>query len=502
MKFSQLRSFQLPGKGESPQPARSVEFLGRESTPFSKKIKLKPINIFGRVELLTQKSQDFLQDIKSIGLTKTMDDLERRKLSIFNQLNFFQLVTGLIVPITFLFGNQKFPVTSFLIASMPAFVSFLVLCLNLYYKHQAGMVAYFILYPVVTSLVYMRGMNLGVELFFILYGVLSVFFLQEITHMLFAISLSMISYFTLAVLCTHYTYQLQTANLFFYLFNQLIAIVFIFYGLFLIKKENTLYQFSILTTNRELQQKNKKIEKQKAEIEEKAKELSELNSLKNKLFSVIAHDLKSPMYALRNLFSQMQEQEIPTREIRTMIPDVVNDLNYTTGLMENLLQWAKSQMQSETINPQPNDLLQLTAEVINILHLQAVSKKITIQNHIKKPFPVFADRDMVHLVLRNLISNAIKFTPQKGEINIRIVENGSSVKLSVQDTGIGISEEEMRKINENNYYTTKGTSSEAGTGLGLMLCKEFLIKNKGRLEISSKQGEGSTFSFTLPRFEN
>jgi len=225
----------------------------------------------------------------------------------------------------------------------------------------------------------------------------------------------------------------------------------------------------------------------------------ELNSLKSKLFSVIAHDLKTPMYALRNLFSQMQQQDLPLKEIKAMIPDVVNDLNYTTGLMENLLQWAKSQMQSSSIKLQAIDLTAIINDVINILHLQAVSKQITVKNKIKKTIAVFADMDMVQLVLRNLVSNAIKFTPEKGQITICAEDQDSFIKISIEDTGIGISEDQIAQIYENIYYTTKGTASEAGTGLGLMLCKEFIIKNGGRLNISSKPGKGSVFSFTLPK---
>lgn len=497
MKFLQETSFQLPGKIEAQNSTAGEEFPKSKSSSLLEKI--KHFGIPDRMELLSHRSFVFLEDIKSIGFNRTMDDLDRRKLSIFNQLNFFQFVTGLIVPITFFFGNHDFPVYAFFIASAPALVSFLVLCLNFYFKYQAGMIAYFLLYPVVTSLVYMRGMNLGVDLFFILYGVLSVFFLQEISHMLFSVTLSMVSYFILAVINKTYTYQLQTTNLFFYLFNQFTAIVFIFYGLYLIKKENTLYQFGILTSNRTLQEKNREIEKQKEEIEQNAKELAELNSLKSKLFSVIAHDLKTPMYALRNLFSQMQQQDLPLKEIKAIIPDVVNDLNYTTGLMENLLQWAKSQMQSSSIKLQVIDVTAIINDVINILHLQAVSKQVTVKNRIKKTIAVFADMDMVQLVLRNLVSNAIKFTPEKGQITICAEDQDSFIKIAVEDTGIGISDDEMAKINENSYYTTKGTASEAGTGLGLMLCKEFIIKNGGRLNISSKPGKGSVFSFTLPK---
>jgi signal transduction histidine kinase len=451
-----------------------------------------------RVELITQKSQHFLEEIKSLGFTKTMDELEKGKLSVFNQLNFFQFLTGIIVPLCCFFGNYKFPLGSFFVASLPAWVSLIVLYLNFYYRYEAGMITYFILYPLVTSVVYMQGMNLGVDLYFILNGILAVFFLPMISQMLFSVGLSMVSYFVLVVLNNDYHYQLHTSNLFLYLFNQITAILFIFYALFLIKKENNLYQFGILATNRALQEKNEKIEKQKTEIEEKATELGELNSLKNKLFSVISHDMKTPMYALRNLFGSMQQSNMSGEEIKAIIPDVVSDLNYTTGLMENLLHWVKSQMNSASVSPRMIDLQNLAEEVINVQQLQASSKKITIQSKIPKKDKVCADKDMVTLVLRNLLSNAIKFTPVNGKIMISSKNEEGLSRISVSDNGVGMDEATMALIDQHNYYSTNGTAKESGTGLGLMLCRDFLARNGGALQIESQPGKGSTFSFTLP----
>ena len=181
-----------------------------------------------------------------------------------------------------------------------------------------------------------------------------------------------------------------------------------------------------------------------------------------------------------------------------MVPDVLNDLNFTISLMENLLQWSKSQMQSDTVRAEEVNLTQLVSEVLQLLHLQAEAKRINIDNKANSPAFVFVDRDMINLVLRNLLSNAIKFTPEQGTIIIGMNHLSSYVEIYIQDSGMGISKEAMDKINENNFYTTKGTSSESGTGLGLMLCKEFLAKNGGQLLIESEPGGGSTFSFTLP----
>ena len=316
----------------------------------------------------------------------------------------------------------------------------------------------------------------------------------------------MISYFVLAVVLKRYAFQLESINLAYYLFNQILAIVFIFCGLYLIKKENAGYQFSILRKNEDLRQKNLQIERQKKELTEttellqkKTDELTELNTLKNRLFSVISHDLKAPMYALRNVFKNVQQYNVPAEEIKTMVPDIVNDLNYTVALMENLLQWAKSQMDAQSMRTQAIDLSAMISEVLQLLHLQAETKKIYIESKINTPVYAMADKDMISLVLRNLLTNAIKFTPEEGNISVGVHEAPSFIEVYVRDNGMGISQEALKKINQNIYYSTKGTASESGTGLGLMLCKEFLARNGGQMYIESTQGLGSTFSFTLPK---
>jgi two-component system sensor histidine kinase/response regulator len=323
--------------------------------------------------------------------------------------------------------------------------------------------------------------------------------------MLLAISLSMISYFVLSIVWKSYPYQLQSANPIAYLINQALAIMYIFYGLYLIKNENRESQFRILAKNNELYNKNLEIEKQKAVISEKAIQLEtqaftlqELNVVKTKLFSVVSHDMKAPMYALRNLFRSVSANNLSAEEIKEMIPEVVNDLDSTTALMENLLQWAKFQMQANTVRPQRLDMSQLVNDVVQLLQIQSIAKQITIERKISLPAFAYADRDMINLVVRNLLANAIKFTPQGGRIVIGTNEADNCVEVYVQDSGLGISRYEMEKINQSNYYTTKGTGNESGTGIGLMLCKEFLARNDGHMVIESEPGHGSTFSFTLP----
>ncbi len=497
-----MNSFQpstvyLPSNN-SPQRSRKRDILSLI------KKKLQWPWISKQIVIAQERSSTFFQEVRSIGSSVTMSEREKRKLGIFNLLNFLSLLTGFIAPMAGLISHSRIPAVTWIAVFTPAFVNLLVLLLNYCHRYQAGMIAYFILYPVVTSFVYLNGLNPGMDLYFILCGILSVFFIPQVGNMLFSIALSMISYFLLSVLFKNYHYKLEVANFEVYAVNQALAIVFIFYGLYLIKRENTGYQLLLLKKNRELHRINLAIEKQKTEIAEKATLLEEqkvqlenLNSFKVKLFSIISHDLKGPMYALRNLFREMQQNNLPAKQVKIMLPDVVTDLNNTTGLMENLLHWAKSQMQMSSIVPQQFDITEAFDDVLRPLRLSALTKNIEMKNELVENSFVVADKDMICLVFRNLISNAIKFTRKNGTITITSRQEKHHLEVSVHDNGVGISQEQMSRL-FNEFYSNNGTADESGTGLGLMLCKEFITKNGGTIQVRSEKDKGSIFSFTVP----
>jgi signal transduction histidine kinase len=456
--------------------------------------------------LYRENIQGILWRIRSVGLNADMEEYEQRKLGIFNLLNFFQLLTGLLIPVLGALTTPQLPGSTWFLACLPAGISLLVLFLNQQRRFDAAHYAYFIGYPFMTCVVYMSGLNPGTSLTFILYGILSVFFLRDIGNIVFSLCFSMVSYFLLSVVLKHHRYDLEVYNNGLYLFNHGIALAFIFYGLFLVKQENAGYQRKLLIKNRVLEEKKEQIQKQANALRENASllknqaaELTELNTLKNKLFSIISHDLKAPMYALRNLFREVYQSKMSANELKKTVPDILNDLNYTVGLMDNLLQWAKAQMQTQAVVPQAVDVKKSIDEVKQTLHLQAKAKQITIVEDCAEGNYALMDKDMLSLVLRNLLSNAIKFTPVKGQISVGVIEHEAFLEVYVKDSGEGISEEALKKINKNDFYTTKGTASESGTGLGLMLCKEFLARNGGQLHIESMPGLGSVFSFTIPK---
>lgn len=437
------------------------------------------------------------QSIRSIGSSPGMGAYEKRKLSVFNQLNFVGVFCGLFIPLAGLFDDEHLPLIANLVAFSPAVISSCVLVLNHRQKHDAARLLYFTLYPVLTSLVYAAGLDVGVELFFILYGILAIFYMRKPAHGAVAFLVSVSCYVLVFVCSNVYTYNLKSAAFSFYLLNHLVAIVFIFFALSWMKKENNSYQRRILRKNKALNKTNQKIARQKEEIARKAEELTELNALKNKLFSVISHDLKNPVYALRNLFRNAAQYDMEGDELKAMVPDIVADLNYVTSLMENLLQWAKSQMQADAIRTETIDLSKQIEETMAVLRLQADAKNVYLNNKASKPVYVFADKDVLNLVLRNLLSNAIKYTPENGAVSVETADLEVGVEVSIQDTGVGMPKEVLHKLSESSFYTTKGTANETGTGLGLMLCREFLKKMGSRMYIESEEGKGSTFSFTL-----
>lgn len=448
----------------------------------------------------------FFSRVKSIGFISAMDSYERRRLGIFNLINFFGFISGLAIPFAAIFGEGYLPATAWIVACSPLIISGVVLWSNYKHYHQFALLWYFITYPFITTLVYAGSIDVGLELFFILYGVLAVFFLQKLSRILLAISFSITCYFAVFIIYKDYKYVLADLNYPFHVFIHILSVSFIFLGLFLIKKENSDYQGEMQSTNDALQQTNEEILDQRkllatkaALLEEQTVQLTELNAVKSRLFSIISHDLRTPIYGLRNLFRNMQQYDLPGEEIKLLVPDIVTDLNYTTGLMENLLQWAKSQMEGSNVNPQLLDIGKMITDVQKLVRLQADNKQVYLDAKVEKPIYIFADKDMIDLVLRNLLSNAIKFTPQNGQVHISADVKDDTVKVTVKDTGTGISNENVKKLFDKSYFTTKGTANETGTGLGLMLCKEFLAKNGGDISVTSEIGKGSAFSFTLPK---
>jgi signal transduction histidine kinase len=237
-------------------------------------------------------------------------------------------------------------------------------------------------------------------------------------------------------------------------------------------------------------------------IHNSEKKLRELNATKDKFFNIIAHDLKSPFHTLIG-FSELLKSQfgvLPNHEITEIIDILYTSAHQGFSLLINLLEWARAQTGKINYTPQPTDLKQLISENIKLIENAAIKKQIEIENHFQKSVTICTDANLVNTILRNLLSNAIKFTYRQGKVYVRAVYQPENIGISISDTGTGIEPENIDKLFRLEAdHTTRGTDEEKGTGLGLILCKEFVEKCGGKIEVESKPGKGSKFTVWLPK---
>ena len=234
----------------------------------------------------------------------------------------------------------------------------------------------------------------------------------------------------------------------------------------------------------------------------KTEELQRTIAGRDKLYSVIAHDLRSPMGSIKMVLN-MLILNLPSEKIGAEMYELLTMANQTTedvfSLLDNLLKWTKSQIGKLNVVYQDVDLVEVTDGVIEIFSMLASLKKIRIHEMKPEKMMVNADIDMLKTVVRNLLSNAIKFSKENSEVLVKMEEVDGMAVVSVQDYGCGISEEGQKKLlHTDTHFSTFGTNNEEGSGLGLLLCKDFVVKNGGKLWFTSKEGEGSIFSFSIP----
>ena len=234
----------------------------------------------------------------------------------------------------------------------------------------------------------------------------------------------------------------------------------------------------------------------------KTEELQRTIAGRDKLYSVIAHDLRSPMGSIKMVLNMLL-LNLPFEKIGAEMYELLTMANQTTedvfSLLDNLLKWTKSQIGKLNVVYQDVDLVEVTDGVIEIFSMVASLKKIRIREMKPERMMVNADIDMLKTVVRNLLSNAIKFSKENSEILVKMEEVNGMAVVSVQDHGCGISEEGQKKLlHADTHFSTFGTNNEEGSGLGLLLCKDFVVKNGGKLWFTSKEGEGSIFSFSIP----
>ena len=268
-----------------------------------------------------------------------------------------------------------------------------------------------------------------------------------------------------------------------------------------------LFIFAIITflihRNEQAQKKlNLELRNKKTDLEEKQAYLNELNQTKNKLFSIIGHDLRGPIGAFQGLLKLFKEGEMTKDEFLNFVPKLKVDIDTISFTLNNLLSWGQTQMNGSITRHSVTNLDCIVEENIALLSEIAEAKSITLVNRIEPNCQIWSDPNQIDIIIRNLLSNALKFTPNNGQIIIGAIQKIKTCEIYVKDNGMGMSEDIIDKLFEkDSNHTTYGTNDEKGTGLGLSLCKEMVEKNNGKIWVHSALGKGSSFYFTIPRIQ-
>jgi signal transduction histidine kinase/ligand-binding sensor domain-containing protein len=273
--------------------------------------------------------------------------------------------------------------------------------------------------------------------------------------------------------------------------------IFVAFNLFML-----IYRYLVKSkTNKLLQAQNEKISQVNQQLSESEKNLKKLNDTKDKFFSIISHDLKNPFSSLLSMSESISEnfQNVDDEDKLTIFNKINESVKHIYSLLNNLLTWSRAQRERIEFEPVEFNLSKLIEININLHRIAAEKKGIKLVSIYDENQKAFADREMINTVLRNLINNAVKFSGEGNSIEIKTKTENSHIKVLIKDQGIGISEENLKKLFRIDVkFKSSGTSGEKGTGLGLILCKEFVEKNHGQIKVESVLGKGSTFSFTVP----
>ncbi len=258
-------------------------------------------------------------------------------------------------------------------------------------------------------------------------------------------------------------------------------------------------------TNQLLQQQkeeiatiNEELLSQMELISHQNQELEKLNKVKNKFFSIVSHDLRSPLITLKTLFGLYRKGDLEETEMKTLLARLENTIATTAAFLDNLLEWSRSQLEGMTVNPALIDISLIVDDNIQLMTIQTQFKSLRVENRIPPGTVLYCDPNMINIVVRNLLSNAIKFCHEGDLVYFDSKTVGANRIFSIRDNGPGIQEKDIANLFNLSNTTSKGSSGEKGYHIGLVLCKEMIIQNHGSIEVESNFGEGTSFHISLP----
>ncbi len=467
--------------------------------------------------------------VLNIGIDKDLGSSETKKVRLLNGIAFIGgillLIIGIIIYLLQLpynspfdiklvddlfifkrYNQQIFESTKLIFPLVNFFLSFClfaILYLNYWKKFNASILIIYFIATISTYYFYFTQINYA---FFLttIPALIPVLFYDKRSKYLSLFFLNYI-FFVVATftISKHIGFSNQIENPEFYvLINYTVFYIFIYILVCCFKTENRLNEEKLRRNNEELQKSLQVVKNHQEEIEEINKTLKDANATKNKFFNLMAHDLRSPFNAILG-FSDIllkEHAQYDNKEREELIKAVVSSSKSAYQLVENLLEWSKVQTGRFSCIPENFEMSLILHETLLDIKNVAKNKGVLIITETTNNSPVFADKEMLKTVLRNIISNAVKYTHKGGSITIKTTDTDNGTIISVEDTGVGMSKDKIDILFDISQKTsTPGTNNEKGTGLGLIICKEFIEKHGGRIWIESRLGEGTTFSIFLPK---
>lgn len=271
----------------------------------------------------------------------------------------------------------------------------------------------------------------------------------------------------------------------------------------LIEQQKTELQQQVKEKTTDLQLKNTMLEETVDQLKESENKLSQLNQIKDKLFSVVSHDLRNPLATMQSFLKLITEhhEKMSDDEREILFSEAQQSLDNLNELLYNLLQWSKSQMSLLQFRPDKLNIKLVVDGAVRLVQLHAHMKQVLIKTTVQEGLAAYADKDMIEFIVRNLLSNAIKFSQRSSEIEVKALTNDGHITVEIIDFGVGLNETKIKKLMEKHTtISRRGTEKEKGTGLGLLISKDFIEKNGGHLQIKCEPGKGSVFSFTMPLY--
>ncbi len=462
----------------------------------------------------------------NIGITEHLSFAEAKKIRLLNGLSLIFVLAvcfyiGFFVVVNFYTQERAINNLLFIAFSNLTLCSLVLSIPYLNYRQWylgARIVSILILLiPYTAFSVFSEKPFLNENLMFVIAAFVFIMF-DNIKWLILFFSLVVICY-VIIILIVAKTDLIYYAYVFKYSF--LMRVLFVFLILFLcfnmFRLEHLRYQQEIEAKNlllsqrtdqleqlaEEMSQQNDKLRQHEVLLEKQNTQLTSLNHSKDKLFSIIGHDLRSPIANLKMVMEIMDSDDMNATSFRLFTQNLKANTNAVYQTLDNLLQWSQNQLRGITTTPAAIDMYAIVEEKKQLFSEIARGKNIEIINQIPQNTIAYADKEQVRLVLRNLLGNALKFTHQGGKIVVTGKETETEMEFSVADSGMGMSQETIDKLFIiNALFTQRGTEGEKGSGLGLLLVKEFLESNHGRIWVESTQGKGSVFRFCLQKINS